>query len=964
MATDIFVRYVCNIKKAPNDGATPAFGTSYAAVTGAIKEPYPDHKFCWQTEPDEAGNVIRWFLADLPTQQLYNWVYSDQGDWPSITQTFVIPRADYKATPANPETTYPPPPNANFDLTGFAITGTSEVRIGDERLDSLYVAVEVVREKIDTPQSSQRFDPDTGAIRVFTRQKVPAGTPGSTVNESGQYSEVNATNSLWSDKLVEYAPGLAGSAVGGESSRTWRFSLDYYYPPVLDYLRFQVVNEDPGDIFSDVIGYIVTPIWKVDQYNGPCNATMVERWTLNPPAFVAPDKLLPKEIQFLGTSGLNVFVPRSLHQDVVIFENGFVQFYPATTPTYWPASMVVSVDVAPQYNGWLQRIITIDAPSLDGVAPALLLTQTAQDSDSFTLGWTPETPLPATHPTTVNIATSPDFDTGFLPGYQGLVLAAGITSLEVTGAIPGRVYYAQVLRDADVSNIVTCMIEPSAVIQVSRNGITLTSGEDVNAGSIAPGQTNPLTFVVANRGILLLNNLTLSLSGANANQYSLGSLSSTSVPPGGSASFQVTFAPTTGGSKSATVSIGHDGTGPNPFLIDLVGTAVAPILQLEQPLNTVIPSGGSSNFGTFTTAPISKTFYVRNTGSASLGDLFCSISGAADSDYTVTAQPADTTLPPSGLTNFTVEFNPVADDTLPALRQAQLLITNNSETNPFVVNLLGTYAPPGSPGSGDETYVVNVNGVVRAIAMLPDGSAIIGGNFNDVEGVTVVNCAKVGPTGTVDASFTPTPNGTVLALAVQEDGDILIGGNFNQVDGNSQSYLARVDSAGVWDSGYTPAVNDQVRAIAIQADGKAVIGGMFTTVNASSKPYIARLNTGGSTDGAFTTEVDGNVNGIAIQSDGKLLVVGDFPGNLPPPPTTTTLPPPTTTMPPTTTVPPPTTTPPPPTTTPPPTTAPPPTTTPPPTTVPPTTTITPTTTPPPTLPPPTTLPPILTTLPP
>lgn len=911
----------------PTNLPWPEFGTPHDTMY-PVKTSYPNHKFVWRTGPDRDGKYTDIFIADLANQNLYNFQISNEGEWPTITQTFIVPRATYNANPADPETLYPIPPNTFVNPTGYSITGIQETRIGEEFLDTQYVAVQVTREKINVPITWQVFDPDTGTLRTFQREKVPAGTAGSVINNNGFFSETNPLNSLWSIKDTQAAAGLAGSATGGVSSRTWDYVQDYYWPPVLDYIYLQAVVADPGNAFSDPRGYITANIWKVDQYNGPCQAHMVETWYKDPPPNILPDILLPVEIDFNGPT-LNLFVPRCLHRAVEVYNDGFSQRFAATSPTYWPASMVVSVDVAPQFGGWLQRVVTIDAPSVAGVAPGIVLTASDATYSTFKLDWTAQ--VPATHTTTLNIATSPQFDSGFLPGYQGLVLPIGTTSITVTGAQQGRYYYAQVTRNGITSNIEICGVQPSAVISVSLNGTPVPSGQTTDAGSIAPGETNTLTFSVFNNGVLQLGGLALSITGTNQDEFDLGSLSSTSLSPGQSATFSVTFAPTSAGSKTATVSLASDAANDNPYTLPLTGTAIAPTIQVEQPSGTIKANGSTVSFGTLTGGSATRSFVIRNVGTALLADLALAISGESAADYSVSAPLGATSLAPSGSTTFTLEFAPTPDDTLPATRNAVLTISSNdTEEGDFIVNLTGVYNDPLAPGAVDPTFAVTVNGPVYAVAIEADGNVLLGGNFTTVNGNGIPRIARVSDLGVVDATFVPLANDEVFALAVQADGKILVGGNFFELDGMSQPYLGRIEAAGTLDSGYTPIFNGPVYCIAIQADGKAVVGGSFTTVNGSPAPYLARINTDGTLDGTFTTEVLGDVYGIAIDRNGKIVIVGDFPGaDIP----TTSPPPPTTPLPPTTSPPPTTSTPP---TTPPPTTSPPVTTTSPPdTTLPP-----------------------------
>lgn len=954
LASDVFIFQRVDVSK-PENKNIPEFGTPYATMGAAVKEDFPNHKFAWREGPGEDGLYTNVFIADLVTQHLYNWEINDEPQWPTITQTFVILRSAYVASPADPETTYPPPPSEKIDLTGYEITATQEVRSGNERLDSLYVVVQVQREKIDTPLEWQEFDVDTGQVRNFTRQKVPAGTSGSTTNDSGTYSETTPFNQYWSILDTKQAAGLAGGAIDGVSTRNWDFVMDYYWPPILDYIFIQAILEDPGDSTSDLEGYVTANIFKADQYNGPCNAHMVETWYKDVPPLIEPDVLLPNEIDFQGAD-LRIYVPRSLHGRYVIWDSGVSQVFPATDPQFWPASVIASVDITPQNGGWLQRVLTVDAPSLTGQSSGLVLSVSLPTVDGFTLSWTPQ--VGGSNTTSVNVAQSPEFDTGFLPGYQGLVVAAGTNTVAVTGAEQGRPYYAQVTRNGVVSNIVFCQADPSAILQVLLNGIVLSSTNTVDAGTSAPGQTTQTPLTLRNTGSQILTNIVASLTGDD-DQFTLSNIS-TALNPGQSQTLTVSFTPTSGGAKSAELSIAHDGEGSNPFLLTLSGSSVAPELRVEEPLNTVIPPEGTIDFGDFTTTAITKTIYLRNTGTAELEDIVGSISGLNSQDFEITTSPAST-LAQAATTSLVVTFLPSPDESSPNQREATLSFTSNDPDSPYTVNLTGLYDPPEAPGALDLGFVANFNGPVYAIAADKDGSIYVGGQFDNVNGDGVDNLVKLDSTGARDGSFSCTVNNTVRALAIDADGNLLVGGLFTEIGFEGIPYIARVSDTGTVDVTFNPIAGDVVTCIAVQPDGKILIGGDFLTVGGGNPPFLARLETDGSVDATFDSEVNGIVYAIVVLPDGKILIGGDWEGGGTTPPPTTEPPPTTipipTTLPPTTEVfttapptPPPTTVPP---TTPIPTT-PPPTTPPPPTTGPPTTEPPPPTTEP---PPPTTEPP-------
>jgi uncharacterized delta-60 repeat protein len=192
----------------------------------------------------------------------------------------------------------------------------------------------------------------------------------------------------------------------------------------------------------------------------------------------------------------------------------------------------------------------------------------------------------------------------------------------------------------------------------------------------------------------------------------------------------------------------------------------------------------------------------------------------------------------------------------------------------------GSFATfPGWPASA---------GISRALALQPDGKVIVGGSFNSINGTNRYGIARLNANGSLDGSFQNGMSGVrnggfagvVEAVAVQPDGKALIGGSFTTVNGTNRNSIAPLNANGSLDGNFDPGtgVNGTVYSIALQPDGKVLIGGSFTSVNGTNRNNIARLNANGSLDTGFNpgTGANGVVRSIALQSDGKVLIGGDF----------------------------------------------------------------------------------------
>jgi uncharacterized membrane protein len=227
-------------------------------------------------------------------------------------------------------------------------------------------------------------------------------------------------------------------------------------------------------------------------------------------------------------------------------------------------------------------------------------------------------------------------------------------------------------------------------------GTGLTDGvSSVSFGGIAPGTTTDRVFTLRNIGIYDLTGLGITITGANAADFSVTASPTAPLAPAGSTSFTVRFAPVTGGLKNAMLSIASNDPDENPFEIALAGTGVvpAPEIVVEQPVGTSLVDGtaavsfGYRGLGTNG----SLVFTVRNTGTANLTGLGISIDGTHAADFSVSASPT-APVAPGGSTTFTVQFAPSAT----GLRTAALhLASDDWDENPFDIALSGNgYTAP------------------------------------------------------------------------------------------------------------------------------------------------------------------------------------------------------------------------------------------------------------------------------
>lgn len=170
------------------------------------------------------------------------------------------------------------------------------------------------------------------------------------------------------------------------------------------------------------------------------------------------------------------------------------------------------------------------------------------------------------------------------------------------------------------------------------------------------------------------------------------------------------------------------------------------------------------------------------------------------------------------------------------------------------------------------------------LALQPDGRILAAGQFQMAAGVPRHCLARFMPDGSLDETFSTSTTffefpGTVRALAPLPDGAWLAGGEFERVGGVARESLARIRPSGELDPGFDAALNPGATVHAILRDpaGRVVVGGAFERVAESDQPHLARLQPDGSRDETFVASgPDAAVRTLTLLPSGQLLVGGDF----------------------------------------------------------------------------------------
>lgn len=110
-------------------------------------------------------------------------------------------------------------------------------------------------------------------------------------------------------------------------------------------------------------------------------------------------------------------------------------------------------------------------------------------------------------------------------------------------------------------------------ISLSQNGIAVAEGATVALGGLTVGSTGETrTFTLTNPSAITVTALAVTVDGVNSADFSVGALSSSTIAPGGSATFTVTYTASSTSTETAAVHIASNVPGSkNPFDLSLSG---------------------------------------------------------------------------------------------------------------------------------------------------------------------------------------------------------------------------------------------------------------------------------------------------------------------------------------------------------------------------------------------------------
>jgi trimeric autotransporter adhesin len=294
------------------------------------------------------------------------------------------------------------------------------------------------------------------------------------------------------------------------------------------------------------------------------------------------------------------------------------------------------------------------APGSSNLAPGA--------STTFTVTFDPT--VQGTRNATVNINTNDSDETPYDFAVSGV---GSDTEIDIQGN-------ATSIADGDIT--------PSTSDNTNFGSAEITLGSVVN------------TFTIYNTGTSSLTLTSATIGGTSASSFSFAGLTfPTTVVPGSSVTFTITFNPSTTGTKNATISIANNDTNENPYDFSIQGTGTSPEMNVVGNLISIVSNDMSASvsdntdFGTVSVDAGSTlvTYTIQNTGTGNLNIGSVYFTGTNASDYSVQTAPASSVASGSS-TTFTVSFNP----TVIGPKVAYLYINNDdANENPYHFQITG-----------------------------------------------------------------------------------------------------------------------------------------------------------------------------------------------------------------------------------------------------------------------------------
>jgi len=307
--------------------------------------------------------------------------------------------------------------------------------------------------------------------------------------------------------------------------------------------------------------------------------------------------------------------------------------------------------------------------------------------------------------------------------------------------------------------------------------------------------------------------------------------------------------------------------------------ASIPVLpEIAVTINNVPMTDGVSTFP-FSALQVGATAIatvtISNTG---LGDLTLTSDVTISGQWNIVSQPV-TTIPAKESVSFDIRFAPTSEGSLSGTLS---IFSDDSDEATFTVSVTGTATP--GPGGLDLTWQPNANGAVRALTKSSDDFVMLGGAFTALGVTSRARLARIDENAVLQAQETSIiPAGTINCIAQLPDGTALVGGQFSTkklywVWINGAGSLALKNSFDILPAPASPTFVPQVYCMAVQADGTVLVGGNFYSIKYGTTTKVGSLAKVSLSSGVPTIDTsfapattDSRIYSLAVQTNGKIV---------------------------------------------------------------------------------------------
>jgi FtsP/CotA-like multicopper oxidase with cupredoxin domain len=273
--------------------------------------------------------------------------------------------------------------------------------------------------------------------------------------------------------------------------------------------------------------------------------------------------------------------------------------------------------------------------------------------------------------------TSPDFSNPSNLTAPAPTKQPGVVSFADTSIAAGTTYYYRV----QATKTLTSLALPdqtfpassgwTAGVQAAAAPLAKLSGTEIAVGDVLAGSTSAVRSVtLTNQGSAALAISGVSLSGANAAEYTLVNGCGADVAISASCTIGVTLTPATAGLRSATLTIATDDPFAPSQTVAVTGHGVAPVAGVNK--TSLVYAGQALD-----TTSAAQLVTLSNTGNAPLLVSSVAVTGANAAEFPMT-KTCGTSLGVNGTCTISVSFRPTAS----GLRTATLAIASNDPARP------------------------------------------------------------------------------------------------------------------------------------------------------------------------------------------------------------------------------------------------------------------------------------------